>query len=59
MPAFQLRHATTYAFSSPVTLSPHPDYHLSADMAEKAIGWIGARDATDHADLQKNRSRPA
>lgn len=23
MPAFQLRHATTYGFSSPVTLSPH------------------------------------
>lgn len=26
MPAFQLRHATTYAFSSPVTLSPHSLY---------------------------------
>ena len=26
MPAFQLRHATTYAFSSPVTLSPHQLY---------------------------------
>lgn len=26
MPAFQLRHATTYAFSSPVSLSPHSLY---------------------------------
>jgi transglutaminase-like putative cysteine protease len=26
MPAFQIRHATTYAFSSPVTLSPHSLY---------------------------------
>ncbi len=26
MPVFQLRHATTYAFSSPVTLSPHQLY---------------------------------
>ncbi len=26
MPAFQLRHATTYAFSSPVTLQPHQLY---------------------------------
>ena len=26
MPAFQLRHATTYAFSSPVTLQPHHLY---------------------------------
>lgn len=26
MPVFQLRHATTYAFSSPVTLSPHSLY---------------------------------
>jgi transglutaminase-like putative cysteine protease len=26
MPAFQLRHATTYAFSSPVTLAPHTLY---------------------------------
>jgi len=26
MPAFQLRHATTYSFSSPVTLSPHTLY---------------------------------
>ncbi len=26
MPAFQLRHSTTYAFSSPVTLSPHTLY---------------------------------
>lgn len=26
MPAFQLRHSTTYVFSSPVTLSPHTLY---------------------------------
>src|SRR5690606_28854658 len=26
MPVFQIRHATTYAFSSPVTLSPHQLY---------------------------------
>ena len=26
MPAFQLRHATTYAFASPVTLQPHQLY---------------------------------
>jgi len=26
MPAFQLRHSTTYVFSPPVTLSPHTLY---------------------------------
>ncbi|HET6524446.1 arylsulfatase [Sphingopyxis sp.] len=38
---------TLWTDHQPVSLSPRPDYHLSADMAEKAIGWIGARDATD------------
>lgn len=38
---------TLWADHQPVSLSPRRDYHLSADMAEKAIGWIGARDATD------------
>ena len=38
---------TLWSDHDPVALSPRPDYHLSADMAEKAIAWIGARDATD------------
>lgn len=37
---------TLWSDHQPVELSPRADYHLSADMAEKAIGWIGARDAT-------------
>ncbi|KTE33761.1 MULTISPECIES: arylsulfatase [unclassified Sphingopyxis] len=38
---------TLWSDHNPVALSPRPDYHLSADMADRAIGWIGARDATD------------
>jgi len=38
---------TLWSDHDPVALSPRPDYHLSAGMADKAIGWIGARDATD------------
>ena len=38
---------TLWSDHDPVTLSRRPDYHLSSDMAEKAIDWIGARDATD------------
>lgn len=38
---------TLWADHQPVDLPPRADYHLSADMADKAIDWIGTRDATD------------
>lgn len=36
-----------WADHQPVELPARADYHLSADMADKAIRWIDARDATD------------
>lgn len=38
---------TLWADHQPVELSPRTDYHLSADMADRAIAWIRSRDATD------------
>jgi arylsulfatase A-like enzyme len=38
---------TLWADHQPVTLPERPDYHLSADMADKAIEWVDMRDATD------------
>ena len=50
MPAFQLRHSTTYAFSSPVTLSPHTALSAAAERPQ-------ADDAGLHASPSRRRPK--